>query len=73
MMYPDEVMNALVRSGLLTSWQKTHEEDTPGHPYQRLEMVFPDGTQLVVIPEGKHHDGTERLGLYAPLYRGARI
>lgn len=30
----------------------------------RLELVFPNGTKVIVIPEGTRHDGTELIGLF---------
>jgi hypothetical protein len=58
-------LESLVASKQLSSYALDHRDDTGENPYMRLELVFPDGTKLVVIPEGNRHgDGEERIGLY---------
>jgi hypothetical protein len=57
-------LNKLVESKQLRAYTFDCRNDTGEDPYMRLELVFPDGTKLVVLPEGTHADGTERIGLY---------
>jgi hypothetical protein len=53
-----------VAKGALKSYTFDVRDDTGENPYMRLELVFPDGMKLVVLPEGFSPAGAERLGLY---------
>lgn len=53
-----------VENGTIQSYTFDCRNDTGDDPYMQLELVFQDGTKLIVIPEGKAFDGLERIGLY---------
>lgn len=57
-------LDRLVSEGVIKSFVFDAREDTPGCPYMRLQIVFLDGTSLIVIPEGKDMGGLERIGLF---------
>jgi len=59
-----ERLERLVSKGLLKSYTFDLRDDTGTDPYMRLELVFPDMTKIVVLPDGKSVDGVERIGLY---------
>jgi hypothetical protein len=56
-------LDTLVAFKLLRGYRYENRNDTGEHPYQQLTLVFPDGTELTVLPERKL-DGMESLGLY---------
>ena len=62
MMVPQ--LDKLVANKQLLSYSFEDRNDTGHDPYLRLELIFPDGTKLVVIPEGTHVGGTQLIGLY---------
>lgn len=56
-------LDKLVVSGQLKSYRFSSEDDTGEDPYQRLELVFPSGFKLAVIP-AKKMDGEQSLDLF---------
>ena len=59
-----ERLETLVQKDLLKSYTFDFQDDTGENPYMRLELIFPDDTKVVVIPEGKRADGLERIGVF---------
>jgi hypothetical protein len=57
-------LDKLITSKHLRSYAFDVRDDTGQDPYSRVELVFSDGTKLIVLPEGKNWDGIERIGLY---------
>lgn len=58
-----EDLEKLVQDKQLKQYRFDCFNDTGQDPYYCLELVFPNGTKLVVIPEGKRGN-VERIGLY---------
>ena len=56
-------LDKLVASKFIRSYTFDVRNTGGDNPYMRLELVFPDGTKLVVTPEGTDSSGTERIGL----------
>jgi hypothetical protein len=61
-------LEKLVVSGQLKAYTFDHHDDTGSNPYWKLELVFPDGTSIRIIPEGSHPIDGERLGVYGDGY-----
>lgn len=57
-------LDELVAHHHLLSYSFDIHNDTGIDPYMRLELVFPNGTKLIVLPEGMRWDGTELIGLF---------
>ena len=65
-------MDKLVDDGQLKSYLLDVRNDTGSDPYMQLELVFPNGFIMIVIPEGRHPtSGVDRIGLFNS-YRNPR-
>lgn len=56
-------LDALIATGQLKAYVFDTRNDTGKNPYRRLELTFPQGNKIVILPEGEVF-GEERFGIY---------
>ena len=68
-MIESEKLEKLVAAQLLTSYAFDVRDDTGSDPYYRLEMIFPNGDKIVILPDPDGwnfgcNEPTKRIGIY---------